>query len=207
MGTQAVKIGTREQILDVAERLMAERGYHGASLRDIGQEVGIANASLLYHFPSKSRLHGAIIARIAEDLDGLVDGLESSAGKGDGKLRAVIDSLTDWASEHPRWARLLLRELVDQDGTPESGEGPLASRLINRIGKLLAKEGKDAGLRKIDPALLMIRILGSTLLFSIYAPRLCATEQRDMKATLDAFRKQERQHLARALEKGKSKVK
>jgi AcrR family transcriptional regulator len=52
---------TKEQILRAAERLLAERGLDGVSLRQIGAAAGNGNNSAVqYHFGSKDRLVRAI---------------------------------------------------------------------------------------------------------------------------------------------------
>jgi AcrR family transcriptional regulator len=54
---------TKEQIVRVAERLFAERGLDGVSLRQIGAEAGNGNHSAVqYHFGSKEELVEAIFA-------------------------------------------------------------------------------------------------------------------------------------------------
>jgi AcrR family transcriptional regulator len=51
----------KEQIVLAAERLFAERGLDGVSLREIGAAVGNANNSAVqYHFGSKDQLVRAI---------------------------------------------------------------------------------------------------------------------------------------------------
>ena len=55
----------RNQILDVAERLVQSRGFNGFSYADIAAELGITKASLHYHFPGKAELGEALIARYA----------------------------------------------------------------------------------------------------------------------------------------------
>jgi AcrR family transcriptional regulator len=52
---------TKEQIVLAAERLFAERGYDGVSLREIGLAAGSSNNSAVqYHFGSKEQLVLAI---------------------------------------------------------------------------------------------------------------------------------------------------
>ena len=50
-------------ILDAAEELFAERGYAGATLRDVATRVGVRPPSLYNHFPSKDALYAAVLER------------------------------------------------------------------------------------------------------------------------------------------------
>lgn len=55
-------IGTRTRLIDVAERLFAEQGIAGVSLRTIGSRAGQRNNSVThYHFGSKQRLIEAVV--------------------------------------------------------------------------------------------------------------------------------------------------
>ncbi|MDA1315783.1 MAG: TetR/AcrR family transcriptional regulator [Acidobacteria bacterium] len=54
---------TKEQILDVAERLFAEDGVHGVSLRTIIAEAEVNLAAVHYHFGSKDALVEAVFER------------------------------------------------------------------------------------------------------------------------------------------------
>ena len=54
---------TRERILDAAEALFAERGFEGASLREVAARVGLRNPSLYNHFDSKESLYAAVLER------------------------------------------------------------------------------------------------------------------------------------------------
>lgn len=67
----------REEILDAASALFAERGYHGASLRDISRRVGISHPGMLHHFASKETLLGAVVDRLEAHAQGLLDSVES----------------------------------------------------------------------------------------------------------------------------------
>ncbi|MEO0532525.1 MAG: TetR/AcrR family transcriptional regulator [Cyanobacteria bacterium P01_A01_bin.123] len=60
------KTDTKEQILNVAERLFAERGFVGATLRNVVGEAGVNLAAVHYHFGSKEELFRSVVVRIAE---------------------------------------------------------------------------------------------------------------------------------------------
>lgn len=59
---------TKEQILDVAERAIAQNGYAGTTLRSIVKEANVNIAAIHYHFGSKEGLYEALIARIAQPI-------------------------------------------------------------------------------------------------------------------------------------------
>jgi AcrR family transcriptional regulator len=56
-------VHTKDRILDVAERLFAEKGFAETSLRDITSAAGTNLAAVNYHFQSKDALLLAVFAR------------------------------------------------------------------------------------------------------------------------------------------------
>src|SRR6516165_4482043 len=62
---------TRERLIHTAERLFAERGINGVSLREIGQAAGQRNnGAIEYHFGSRENLLAAVYASRATRLNG-----------------------------------------------------------------------------------------------------------------------------------------
>ncbi len=54
----------KEEILDVAEQLFAEKGFDNASTNDIINKIGIARGTLYHHFSSKEEILDAIVERM-----------------------------------------------------------------------------------------------------------------------------------------------
>src|SRR5919206_508272 len=48
--------GSRDQVLERAARLFAEKGYDAASVREIAGEVAVRPSSLYHHFTGKDRI-------------------------------------------------------------------------------------------------------------------------------------------------------
>lgn len=61
-----------EAILAATLRLLANRGFHGFSIRDVAKEAGIATGTLYLYFEDRddliNQLHGRIINRVATEL-------------------------------------------------------------------------------------------------------------------------------------------
>jgi TetR/AcrR family transcriptional repressor of nem operon len=58
-----VSENARERILESAKAAAQLHGYAGINFRSIAEEVGIKNASIYYHFPSKADLGAAVAER------------------------------------------------------------------------------------------------------------------------------------------------
>jgi AcrR family transcriptional regulator len=85
----------RDQILDVAARLFAERGFHGVSVGDIGKAVGVSGPALYKHFDSKDAVLAEMLVAISERL--LAEARERVARAG-GPVDALA-TLVDWHVE------------------------------------------------------------------------------------------------------------
>ena len=86
--------GTPERILRTAERLFAERGFNGVSVRELAAAARVNIASIGYHFKSKEGLLSEVYRRhcdpmIAERLRGLA---ASSRLRGKARIAAIIEA-------------------------------------------------------------------------------------------------------------------
>ena len=86
--------GTRERILRTAERLFAERGFNGVSVRELAAAAQANIASIGYHFDSKEGLLSEVYRRhcepmIAERLRGLA---AAARLRGRTRVAAIIEA-------------------------------------------------------------------------------------------------------------------
>jgi AcrR family transcriptional regulator len=99
----------REAVLDAAEQLFVERGFHGVSVDDLGAAAGISGPGLYRHFASKDALLMAVLDRIWDRLRPAVeqpDTVDATAA-----LELLLQAQLDLAFEQPAALVLLVREL------------------------------------------------------------------------------------------------
>ncbi|WP_171177074.1 TetR/AcrR family transcriptional regulator [Ruegeria sp. HKCCD8929] len=83
---------TRARILDAAEILFAERGFEGASIRDIAARAGVQVGLVHHHGGGKEELFHRTVARRADELSRIrIEGLEALKARGAVTLHGVID--------------------------------------------------------------------------------------------------------------------
>lgn len=105
--------GTQDRILDAAERLFAERGLEGVSVRAILAEAGVNAALANYHFGSREGLIDALLRRrlapLNEERGKLLDEIEArgDAATLEDVLRAFFAPAGRWIFTRPDLAQLL----------------------------------------------------------------------------------------------------
>ncbi len=113
-GTTPAGSARSEAILDAASALFAERGYHGASLRDISRRVGISHPGMLHHFSSKEVLLGAVIDRLEAHAQGLLDSVDALTDSPQ-SLRAALTGPWDPREHSMALLSTLSAEVVNPD--------------------------------------------------------------------------------------------
>jgi AcrR family transcriptional regulator len=88
----------RDRILDEAEQLFRTRGYNSVAMRDIANAVGIKQASLYYHFPSKEQLFVAVNERVFERHR---LGLQQAIAENAADLRSQLHAIGRWFLSQP----------------------------------------------------------------------------------------------------------
>ena len=68
MKNNVTTVDTKEQIINVAERLFGEKGFAGTSLRNVIREAEVNIAAVHYHFGSKEELFIAVVRRTAQQI-------------------------------------------------------------------------------------------------------------------------------------------
>ncbi len=78
----------RVRILRAATSLLAERGFHGVSMADIGGAAGIVGSGVYRHFDSKSAV---LVALLDEVMDRLLQTASTAAGSGRDEREVLAD--------------------------------------------------------------------------------------------------------------------
>lgn len=84
---------TRQQIVNVADRLFYEHGFEATSFADIAKDVGLSRGNFYYHFRTKDEILDAVIARRAENTRAMLEAWEQDAPSPADRIRSFIHIL------------------------------------------------------------------------------------------------------------------
>ena len=135
---------TRERILEAAESVFADNGYHDALVDEIGQRTSISKGGLYFHFPSKEDLFFAVMDRLADKLVTRAEKAALNAESPLGAAEAAMDDVLSTLSSQKRLARLLITQGYTMGNAFESKRAEIFNRFARVIGEQL-HAAKEAG--------------------------------------------------------------
>ena len=110
-GPYAKTSSRRQEIIDAAVEVFSAGGYHKGSLRDVANRVGLSQAGLLHHYPSKESLIEAVLVWRDDDAAAF---LGEPAPEGIELLRGLV-RLADYNASTPELVELHV--ILSAEGT------------------------------------------------------------------------------------------
>lgn len=140
----AGKAKSRKSLLDAAKRLFMERGYEGATVREIAAAAGLSTGAVFASFADKSDLFNEVLL---EDLDEQVELMKAAVQEADDVAERLTRVLA--AGYHRQLPQLeLLRAAVavswSQGLSGDLGDRPVRSAVIEQLAQVLTA-GVEAG--------------------------------------------------------------
>lgn len=164
--------GSRDQILDAAERLFAASGFARTTIKDIGREARLNSALLYYYFADKDQLYREVLRRFVGRLVARTMSELAGGGSPDARLRALLTAQAELLLANPHFPRLMVRELAESEGAHAVEQFHLlASTTFRRLCELI-EEGQRGGLfrKNVDPRFAAISTISQVVYFFVARP-------------------------------------
>ena len=137
----------RQQLIEIAKSLFAERGYDGTSIEEVAQRANVSKPVVYEHFGGKEGLYAVVVDR---EMSALLDGITSSLTENRSRVRVerVALALLTYVEEHTDGFRILIR---DSPAAITSGTyATLLNDAVDQVSSILAD---DFSRRGLDPEL------------------------------------------------------
>lgn len=160
-GTTAAGAGRRKEILEVAERLFWQKGFHAASMDDVAEAIGLTKPAIYHYFRSKDDILLELRQSIIDDMLHLIEGVLEADGSPAVKLRDILVAHTEVVLRRRRANKIYHEE----QGTISNGRAKQIAKAeagYEDVLRRLYDEGVAAGeLRDVDAGIAIATILGA----------------------------------------------
>ena len=100
----------RDEIIRVAARIFATKGYHATTLDEIARELGVTKPALYYHIRSKEELLREIVGKIMEPMETAIKVGNSSLSPRE-KIKEIVQILVKFGAERKETTLIAFEEV------------------------------------------------------------------------------------------------
>jgi AcrR family transcriptional regulator len=164
----------REQILQAAISLFAQKGFRGTTTKEIGKVAGVSEAMVFRHFARKTDIYDAILSDKAchegmrfpwEEDPVIIDAISRKDDFGvfyKLALNGLNKHQTDVA-----FMRLLFYSALEEHELAERFFGEFVARIYGFIGGYIEERQRDGAFREFEPKLAVRSFLGMMIHHSL----------------------------------------
>lgn len=165
---------TRQKILKAAEELFSQKGFEGASIRDIAAQAGVNKSLVHYHFKSKSDVLVELANGFLEEaLAEMMDFRELSDFQNPSVLVKFLEERMDYLIEHKNFLNILIIEALKTDP-----EHHFIFDLIRSLIETILGKNQASGIQNANFSLFLTRFFFFTLtpmlIFAVMGDKLAA---------------------------------
>ncbi len=155
---------SRARLLRVATDLFAKQGYQATSIDQIVAAAGYTRGALYWHFRGKDDLFLAVYENAVEQMTGTILSRVAAAASPRARIERAIVAVLEESVLHHRVAAL--QQAYVQEFGRTSGGRSLAleaqfQTFENELTKLIGAGIKRGELKRVDPALAAVQIVGA----------------------------------------------
>jgi AcrR family transcriptional regulator len=150
--------------MEAAEKLFAEQGFAGTSVRDIAEAAHVNLAMISYYFGSKEKLMEAMFQHRGEhfkiQLENILQNKNLSPMQ---KVEKLIDDYIERIFKKQCFHKIMTREQLNNSGAITEQIYQLKQRNQSLIGQLIQEGQKTGDFKKnIDVSFLLMTLIGTT---------------------------------------------
>jgi AcrR family transcriptional regulator len=131
----------REQLLAIARRVFARRGFHQTSMNDVAADAGVTKPVLYQHFSSKRDLYKAVLEDVGDRLRTNVILAAASADTPRGQVKTGLTAYMTFVEDDPDGFRVLFTGASREDEEWAQIAANVERSVANGIADLIAVEG------------------------------------------------------------------
>ncbi|NPV74204.1 MAG: TetR/AcrR family transcriptional regulator [Pelotomaculum sp.] len=132
--------GKLKAILQAAQVVFAEHGYHGTSIKEVARRAGVATGTIYLYLRNKEALFAAVVDEIYETVISKIAERRKGAFGIREKLKASMEAAIEALGRHRELAKVVLLQTAGSN--PAFGE-QLAD-LLGRLAELVEEDIREA---------------------------------------------------------------
>tara|TARA_R110002096_G_scaffold204341_3_gene389837 strand:+ start:9183 stop:9782 length:600 start_codon:yes stop_codon:yes gene_type:complete len=175
---------TREELIEVARRQFAQKGFYGTSIAGIANELGLSKQALLHHFGTKEKLYAQVLSEISGRYVARIFQVQLEISDPRQQLEELmLDQLSQQSADHND-ARVVMRELLDNQNRAEQVTNWYLKPYLNALASIVKRIEHQENFSDAEALAVVYQLLGAINYLGMSEPTLT---QMFGKATFEAL--------------------
>jgi AcrR family transcriptional regulator len=178
---RTLEVNSRKRLLETATELFAEKGYAGASVREIVEKAGVSKPVLYYYFKSKEGLFYAILEWAAHVQQNILNEIFETRGTVLERFiflyRRIYEGIQQYKSLY-----IMIHGLIygPPEGVPEYDFASFQRYMLDAVKRIYAEGMSSGETREVDAeevAFLVLGLLDFSLNMDMVLPELADAQR------------------------------
>ncbi len=168
-----ITVENEKKIIDAAQSVIAEYGFHGATIDRIAEQAGMSKPNLHYYFKTKTDLYKAVLQRT---LDIWLASLAKLDPEGDPEteLSTYIMEKVEMSRLHPTASRVFANEILRGAPLLRDYLKKDLKKLVSQKARVIERWIKEGKLAPVDPVHLIFLVWAATQHYADFQPQVKA---------------------------------
>jgi AcrR family transcriptional regulator len=159
---------TKSRVLESAELMFAEKGFHGTSLESISRASGISSGLILYHFKSKEQLYKEVMEKISSRYAKVLNDLRETRRPPKEMMHEALKAVFHFWKTDRTYNRISLWSHLERREETAAGEARLTAGLAAYLEGLQKNGNLSAD---VHPMVFLSMIIGPIQFWLRYKDR------------------------------------
>jgi len=178
---RALEVNSRERLLETATELFAEKGYAGASVREIVEKAGVSKPVLYYYFKSKEGLFYAILEWAADVQQNILNEIFEARGTVLERFIFLYRRLYEGIQEY-KSLYIMIHGLIygPPEGVPEYDFAGFQRYMLDAVKRIYIEGLPSGDIRDVDAeevAFLVLGLMDFSLNMDMVLPELADSQR------------------------------
>ncbi|PHS76957.1 MAG: hypothetical protein COB59_10025 [Rhodospirillaceae bacterium] len=160
---------SNDDILDIATRAFAEKGFEGARMDEIAKDATVNKATLYYRIGDKDALYAAVLKRIFSAKAKRVEQMLATVEDVEERVRVFASILVD-GDQPQQFSAIMLREIAGGGQNLPDDVLPLMGRIVGALRQTLEQGVKEGRFRPVNPFLVHMALVGACTFYACNGP-------------------------------------
>jgi TetR/AcrR family transcriptional regulator len=160
----------RRQLLETALDVFSQKGFQGATTKEIAAAAGVTEAIIFRHFPTKHDLYCAVIdlRHASGEVAATIASWQTLMDANDdlGLFRSIIHKVMDHYRRDPRMNRVLLFAALEGHEAGLEQHRQRSFPLYERLCQYVARRQSEGAIRPGDPGAVITAVVGTAAYYA-----------------------------------------